>query len=108
MKTKALHPNDLSLRCLALQRKGYWVAMCVDLDLVVQASTVGQARKLLKAQIASYVADALAEDEVHIAYLLHRKAPWRYIALYYVIKLFNATKSRLSYEAAIPMTPVGA
>lgn len=108
MKARALHAKDLSLRCLALQRKGYWVAMCIDLDLSVQASTVTQARKLLKAQIASYVADAVGEDEQHVAYLLHRKAPWRFIAMYYAVKLFNATTSRLSYEAAMPMTPVGA
>ena len=81
--------------------------MCVDLDLVVQANTVTQARKLLKAQIASYVADAVGEDEQHVAYLLHRKSPWYYIALYRVIKLVNATKSCLSYEAAMPMTPIG-
>ena len=109
MKYKALHPNDLLVRCLALQREGYWVAMCVDLDLSVQASNAVQARKMLKEQIASYVADAVGVDAEHAAELLHRKAPLRYIALYYFIKLINnATKKRQSYEAAMPLVPAGA
>ena len=108
MKSKALHPNDLLVRCLALQRGNYWVAMCIDLDLTVQSSTAVQARKLLKAQIASYVADAVSVDEEHASYLLQRKAPLRYILLYHLIKLVNATKRRQSYEATMPMVPVGA
>ena len=108
MKYKALHPNDLLVRCLALQREGYWVAMCVDLDLSVQASNAVQARKMLKEQIASYVADAVGVDGEHAAELLHRKAPLRYIALYYFIKLINATKKLQSYEAAMPLVPAGA
>ena len=108
MKSKALHPNDLLLRCLALQRGSYWVAMCIDLDLTVQASTAAQARKVLKAQIASYIADAVSVDEEHASYLLQRKAPVRYIVLYHFIKLVNATKRRQSYEATMPMVPIGA
>lgn len=105
MKTKALHPNDLLLRCMALQRDNYWVAMCIDLDLTVQADTASQARKLLKAQMASYIADAVGADDEHAYYLLHRKSPLRYIALYHFIKLLNATKRRQSYEAAMPLVP---
>ena len=111
MKRKALHPNDLLVRCLALKRNGYWVAMCIDLDLVAQADTAAQARKLLQGQIASYVADAVGVDGAHAAELLHRRAPLRYLALYHFIKLVNAarpTRRRQSYEAAMPMVPVGA
>ena len=53
-----IHATDLVLRCLAMKRRNYWVAMCVDLDLTVQADTLPQARKLLKGQISSYVAEA--------------------------------------------------
>ena len=108
MKRKALHPNDLLLRCIALQRGNHWVAMCIDLDLTVQADSSAQARVLLKAQIASYVTDAVSVDEEHASYLLHRKAPLRYIAMYHFIKLVNATKKRQSYEATMPMIPAGA
>lgn len=108
MKHKALHPQNLLVRCMALQRNGYWVAMCIDLDLVVQASSAAQARKLLKDQIASDVTDAVGVDGEHAADLLHRKAPLRYRAMYYGIKLVNASKRSRSYEAAMPMVPAGA
>ena len=111
MKHRPLHPNDLLVRCLALKRDGYWVAMCIDLDLAVQADTASQARKLLGAQIASYVTDAVGVDSAHAAYLLHRRAPLRYVALYHFVKLVNAarpTRRRQSYETALPMVPAGA
>ena len=76
--------------------------------MTAQASTAAQARKLLKAQIASYIADAVGVDEKHASYLLQRKAPLRYFLLYHFIKLVNATKRRQSYEATMPMVPVGA
>ena len=108
MKGKAFHPQDLLVRCLALRRNGHWVAMCIDLDLVAQASSAAQARKLLKDQIASYVTEAVGVDSDHAADLLHRKAPLRYRAMYYGIKLVHATKRSQSYEAAMPMVPAGA
>lgn len=111
MKHKVLHPNDLLVRCLAMKRNGYWVAMCIDLDLAAQADTAAKARKLLKDQIASYVADAVGIDGAHAADLLQRRAPLRYVALYHFIKLVNAarpTPRRQSYEAAMPMVPAGA
>jgi RecA/RadA recombinase len=104
---KPLHPSDLVLRCLALQRKGYWVAMCVDLDLVVQADTSAQARRMLGAQITSYVAQAVGIDSAHASALLQRKAPLRYRMLYYLIKAVRATARRQSFETAMPMVPVG-
>lgn len=108
MKRRVLHPNDLLLRCLALRRDGYWVALCIDLDLAAQADTAAQARKLLKEQIASYVTDAVGVDSEHAHTLLRRRAPLRYLALYHWIKLVNATRARQSYEAAVPMVPARA
>lgn len=111
MKRRSLHPHDLLVRCLAMKRDGYWVAMCIDLDLVAQADTAAQARKLLNGQIASYVADAVGVDSAHAADLLHRRAPLRYVALYHFIRIVNATRptrKRQSYEAAMPMVPAGA
>lgn len=105
MKHKAIHPTELLVRCFAMRRDGYWVAICVDLDLTVQANTAAQARKLLKAQIASYVADAVGVDSDHAQELLTRRAPLRYFALYYFAKLVHASKRRMSYQAAMPMVP---
>lgn len=108
MKQKKLHPSDLVLRCMALRRDGYWIGMCVDLDLVVQADSARQAKKLLQEQIFSYVEEALGEDSEHAADLLTRRAPLRFIAMYYGIKWFNHARRSLSYETAMPMTPAHA
>ena len=109
MKVKnRLYPAELILRCLALQRDGHWVAMCIDLDLAVQADTSAQARKLLHAQMMSFVAEAVTIDSDHAGDLLNRKAPLRYRALYYLIKLVHATRRKQSFEAALPMVPAGA
>lgn len=90
---------------MALERKGYWVAMCIDLDLAVQATTAAQAKKRLREQMHSYIEDALAVDADYATNLLTRRAPLRYFAMYYGIKWLNRAKHWLSYEAAMPMKP---
>ena len=107
MKTRHISPESLVLRCLALQRRGYWVAMCIDLDLAVQATTAAQARKLLKEQMTSYVTDALTVDSKHASVLLKRKAPLRYRLMYRFNKLVNTHKRKQTYEAAMPLVPAG-
>jgi hypothetical protein len=102
---KHIHASDLVLRCIALERRGYWVAMCIDLDLTVQADTWPQARKLLRGQIASYVSDAIGVDNEHARSLLSRKAPLRYFAMYYYAKLIHSAKRVLCFDAAMPLTP---
>lgn len=108
MKRRQLRTTDLLLRCMALRRKSYWVAMCLDLDLVVQADTADQAKRLLREQIRSYVQEAMTVDAEHAAELLARRAPMRYFAAYYAIKWFNHAKRWLSYEAAMPVLPAKA
>jgi hypothetical protein len=105
---KHIHPADLVLRCIALKRGGYWVAMCIDLDLAVQADTLAQARKQLRGQISSYVADATGVDSEHARTLLGRKAPLRYFAMYYYAKFIHSAKKVLSFDAAMPLTPATA
>lgn len=103
MTRRKLHPSDLVLRCMALRKNGYWVAMCLDLDLAVQADTAEQAKSLLREQMRSYVTEAFTVDAEHTVQLLTRKAPRRYFAMYYAIKWLNHAKGWLSYEAAMPM-----
>ncbi len=107
-KPQGRSPASLLVRCMALEKKGYWVAMCLDLDLVVQADTVARARKLLKEQIASYLADAVTIDHEQSVVLLTRRAPLRYYLMYYLAKLVHSTKHRLSYESAMPLVPLAA
>lgn len=100
---KKLHPSDLILRCVALKRDGFWVAMCVDLDLAVQADNPREAKRLLHEQIVSFVSEAYGEDQKFAVQLLGRRAPWRYFVLYYVIKLLNGARRYFSYETAMPL-----
>lgn len=92
------------MRCMALKRDRYWVAICLDLDLAVQATTVEQARKLLREQMRCYVEEAVTVDAEHAGYLLNRKAPLRYFAMYYGIKWLNHAKRWLTYETAMPIS----
>jgi hypothetical protein len=103
MSHHKIHPSDLILRCFALRRKGYWVAMCIDFDLVAQADNARAARRLLNEQIVSYVSEAYGEDEKFAVQLLRRHAPWRYFAVYYGIKWITHAKRYFSYETAMPM-----
>ena len=105
---KHIHATDLVVRCMALKRGSYWVAMCIDLDLVVQADTMAQARKLLKGQISSYVADATGIDSDHARALLGRKAPLRYRLMYHYAKLVHNARKALSFDAAMPLVPATA
>lgn len=106
MNTKNhIYVTDLVLRCLALKRGSYWVAMCIDLDLAVQADTIAQARELLKGQISSYVADATGVDNENARALLGRKAPMRYVLMYYCAKLANNACKTLSFDTAMPLVP---
>ena len=103
-----IRPANLVTRCLALRKGDYWVAICLDLDLVAQATTLPQVKRLLNAQIASYISDAVGLDAEKADYLLTRKAPLRFRLLYRFVKLIHGTKRRLSFESALPLVPAGA
>lgn len=72
-----MHPIDLTVRCMAWPEQGQWVAVCIDLTLAAQASTLDEARRKLHGQIESYVLEAITVDAEHAEALLARSAPWR-------------------------------
>ncbi|MDO1560394.1 hypothetical protein Q0812_13245 [Brevundimonas sp. 2R-24] len=53
-----------------------WEAVCVDLDIAVEARTFEAAKAALESAICSYVEDALQEAPADRARLLRRRAPW--------------------------------
>lgn len=64
------------LRCYAWGRRAEWQAICVDLDIVVQGSSVEEAKDILRACVDDYldiVAGMPLEEQQH---LLHRRSPW--------------------------------
>lgn len=67
-------PSALTVRCMAWQEQGLWVAACIDLALAIQADTFEAARTGLHEQISVYVTEAFTIDGDHAEQLLARKA----------------------------------
>ena len=63
-----------TLRCMAYQQNGVYVAACLDLSLAAQADTMQDAVKKLDEQIKDFFTEALSEPE-YAKQLLSRKAP---------------------------------
>jgi hypothetical protein len=61
--------------CVARRHADLWEALCLDLDLAVQASSFDEARALLNGAIQTYLVDAQAEAEPARSRLLSRSAP---------------------------------
>lgn len=73
-----------TLRCMAYQQNGVFVAACLDLSLAAQADTMREAMDKLDAQIKDYIAEACAEPQ-YAKQLLSRKAPLSMWLKYWVI-----------------------
>lgn len=63
-----------TLRCMAYQQNGVFVAACLDLSLAAQADTMQEAMDKLESQVNDYLDEALSEPEF-AAQMLRRKAP---------------------------------
>ena len=63
------------LLCIARGHADQWEAFCLDYDLAVQARSFDEARQMLSEVIATYVDDAMKEDEPARTRLLKRRAP---------------------------------
>ncbi len=73
---------DITIRCYAEQKDGFWIAVCPRFTLAAQGDDFEEAKLHLEEQIRSYVFEALTIDRKHAGALLTRKAPfslrWRY------------------------------
>lgn len=89
-------PNDniitknLMLRCYANKQGDQWQAFCIDLCLAAQGDSFLDVKHKLELMMRGYVYDALAgEDREFADQLLNRKAPFRQIATYHLIRLMH-------------------
>ena len=64
------------LRCYIHGKGTTWEAICIDLDIAVQGSSMQEVKNLLGEAISSYVADACKEDPETAERLLSRRAPF--------------------------------
>ena len=79
--------NKFIARCYAKRIDGQWVAICIDFALVTQGDTFDEARRLLEAQIDSYIEDAYTVDRQYARELLSRRAPLVYRLEYHSLRL---------------------
>ncbi|AWN49554.1 hypothetical protein DK419_27105 [Methylobacterium terrae] len=68
--------TDLRLLCFAKGRPGLWEAVCVDLDIAVQAETQDEVLALMRTSIDAYLHSLEAEEPAVRERLLRRRAPW--------------------------------
>ncbi|RXF75531.1 hypothetical protein [Hansschlegelia zhihuaiae] len=64
-----------TLQCFAFGRPGDIQAICVDLDIAVEARTFDEAKARLNQAIGEYIKSAMAESPEVAQQLLHRRAP---------------------------------
>ncbi|MDP1647128.1 MAG: hypothetical protein Q8M01_02865 [Rubrivivax sp.] len=101
-----MRPQNLIVRCLARREGDVFVAMCVDLTLAAQGSTLHEAREKLHAQIASYIGEALTVDRKHAPALLYRKGPLTDRLVYRFCQLRTMLKhgrNLFVYSEALPL-----
>ena len=83
-----VRPGNFVIRCYGYQpKKGFYVGVCLDFNLSVEASSPEQLKQKMKEVIISYIETVLdTNDKESIADLLKRRAPIRDWVFYYVIK----------------------
>jgi len=73
--------GSVTLRCFAIRRNDYFVAVCLDLCLATQAPTFEEARDKLHDQVIDHLIDAEAAGE-----MVSRPAPLNQWLTYYTIR----------------------
>jgi len=75
-----------TLRCMAYQQDGVFVATCLDLSLAAQANTMQEAMDKLERQVDSFIEEVASEREF-AKDLINRKAPLSMWVKYWLIGL---------------------
>lgn len=73
--------GSITLRCFAIPKDDYFVAVCLDLCLATQAPSFAEARDKLHDQVIDYLVDAEANNE-----MVSRPAPLDQWLTYYGIR----------------------
>lgn len=90
-------PERLVLRVRGYGRRtnrGTWIAACIDLDLIVERSSIEEAKAALREQICSYIKAVVdTDDKESIHRLLDRPAPLSERIKYYSACLLHRLKA---------------
>lgn len=80
----------MDLHVLGENKKKYWVATCLEFNLVAQGRTFDEALKSLEDAIEGYVQTVFnTDDALSIPDLLHRPAPLSKRLLYHIVKSWS-------------------
>ena len=89
---------ERTVLCFAHGREGAWEAICLDYDIAVAGRSFEEVKALLDHAIATYVEDAMNEDERTRRALLNRRAPFhvraRHIARFLSAALRHRSRDR--------------
>lgn len=102
-----MKPTDLILRCYGYRRKdGTWYAVCIDLNLDAEGSSVKDVKRSLNYAIHGYF-DTIAEIEngESLAHLIRRPAPLKERVFYQVIRLAHSVRRAVAFTEAVPVHP---
>ena len=80
--------------CYVYGHDAQWSAICVDLDLAVEAKSQNEAMACLESMLDSYVEDALKEEPRTCAKLLRRRSPvWLRLSLWVAFQVYLFRRS---------------
>ena len=85
---------ERTVLCFAHGHEGAWEAICLDYDIAVAGRSFEEVKALLDLAIATYVEDAMKEDERTRRALLNRRAPFHVRARHVAGFLFAALRRR--------------
>lgn len=90
-------PKKMILRCYARKdSRGKWYAVCLELNLAVEADSLKETRRRMGSVITSYLETVLdTKDRDSIPELLFRPAPIRDWAYYYYLRSLNFISKEL-------------
>ena len=110
IEVMTINDTQLLIRCVALREGDQWVAVCLPYSLCAQASTLKEAKNKLHDQIHEYLYDALCgQDRKHASYLLARKAPMKYWAIYFLARVLGQIKIKSHariFKEYMPVAPM--
>lgn len=81
----------MRLRCYAKEEGDLFVAVCIDLSLAAQGSSIEEAKENLDSQILFYLKDVVENEKDNLQYLVPRKAHWSQLLTYHYLKWRNKT-----------------
>lgn len=84
----------LHVRCYARRQKdGSWFAICLDLNLCVDAGSFAEAKRRLHEVTLEYLVEAYGADRKHLGQLVPRRAPLYFWLEYALLRLVGAVRS---------------